>query len=102
MKVSPGSRWRSAVCDTEVVVVKGPREPGVLACGGTAMLAMGAERPAGAAPDPQLSGGTQLGKRYADEMQGLELLCTKAGKGSLTFEGRPLTIRAATRLPSSD
>lgn len=102
MKLTPGSRWKSAVCDTEVVVVKGPREAAELACGGTAMVAMGAERAAGAAPDAKHNSGSLLGKRYADEVKGLELLCTKGGQGSLTLDGRPLAIRAANRLPSSD
>jgi hypothetical protein len=102
MKIIAGSRWKSAVCTSEVVVVKLPREAGELTCGGPAMLAMNAERPAGAAPAAGQGGGTLLGKHYVDEASGLELLCTKAGAGSLGFGGRPLMIRAAKLLPSSD
>jgi hypothetical protein len=47
-------------------------------------------------------GGTQLGKRYADEEIGIEVLCTKAGTGSLSCGGRELIVRQAQTLPSSD
>jgi hypothetical protein len=46
--------------------------------------------------------GTQLGKRYAEESMGLELLCTKAGAGRLACNGKDLEIRSAKPLPSSD
>ena len=58
--------------------------------------------PAGGSPDPSLSGGTLLGKRYADEASGLELLCTKAGAGTLTLDGSALEVKSAKPLPSSD
>jgi len=66
------------------------------------MLAMSAARPPGAVPQPERSGGTLLGKRYADEARGLEVLCTKGGTGTLALDGKALTLRAATPLPSSD
>ena len=53
-------------------------------------------------PDPSLSNGTLLGKRYADEASGLEVLCTKAGVGSLTLDGSILDVKSAKPLPSSD
>ena len=56
----------------------------------------------GGSPDPSLSGGTLLGKRYADEASGLELLCTKAGVGTLTLDGSVLDVKSAKPLPSSD
>jgi hypothetical protein len=56
---------------------------------------------AGVAPDPA-GAGTQLGKRYAEESVGLELLCTKAGEGRLACNGKDLEIRSAQPLPSSD
>jgi len=46
--------------------------------------------------------GTLLGKRYADGDTGLELLCTKAGEGSLSLGGTPLALKEAKPLPSSD
>ncbi|HEV7864070.1 MAG TPA: hypothetical protein VGR20_15265 [Acidimicrobiia bacterium] len=47
-------------------------------------------------------GPTLLGKRYADEALGLELLCTKAGAGGLFVNGAPLGRKEAKPLPSSD
>jgi hypothetical protein len=46
--------------------------------------------------------GTLLGKRYADEDLGVEVLCTKAGTGTLALDGTPLPIKAAKPLPASD
>jgi hypothetical protein len=102
MKVAAGSRWKSAVCATEVVVMKGAQQDLELQCGGVAMVAMSAERAAGAAPVAGHDGGTLLGKRYGDEASGLELLCTKGGAGALSYDGQALVIRAVKALPSSD
>jgi hypothetical protein len=44
----------------------------------------------------------QLGKRYVDADSGVELLCTRAGLGVLTCDGRAMTIKGAKPLPSSD
>ena len=98
MELKPGSRWRSAVSPVEIVVVRPPKGPGVLACGGVAMVAPGAASESAEAA----SGQTLMGKRYQDEASGLEALCAKGGAGELSFDGRPLTIRDAKKLPSSD
>ena len=45
---------------------------------------------------------TLVGKRYADEELGIELLCTRAGEGSLSVGDRPLPVKGAKPLPSSD
>lgn len=45
---------------------------------------------------------TLMGKRYADEDLGLELLCTQAGNGGLTVGESPLLVKGAKPLPSSD
>jgi hypothetical protein len=102
MNLTPGSRWKSAVCSTEVVVLKPPSGAGTLECGGSAMIAIGSTRPGDASPSADRSGGTLLGKRYANEARGLEVLCTKAGQGSLSLDGKSLVFRATTPLPSSD
>ena len=62
----------------------------------------GADPAAGAALDESLGDGPQLGKRYADEELGLELLCTRAGAGALTADGAVLGLKGAKPLPSSD
>lgn len=101
MDLRPGMRLRSAVCDTEVVVVRAG-EPSVdLRCGGHPMLPMpGAEAPSGLALVDE--SGTLLGKRYAHEATGLELLCTKTGAGGLSVGGEAVLLKAAKALPSSD
>jgi hypothetical protein len=102
MDLKPGSRWKSAVCTAEFVVVRPPSAPGELACGGHPVVAHGASPPDGLSPSPDLSAGSQAGKRYGDVETGLEVLCAKAGSGSLSLSGRPLALRDAKKLPSSD
>jgi hypothetical protein len=101
MELTAGSRWKSAVCDAEVVIVRAPDNPATLACGGAAMVALGSEFES-VAGDPALADGIQLGKRYSDEASGIEVLCTKAGSGTLTLDGRTLVIKGPKPLPSSD
>jgi hypothetical protein len=102
MELKPGSRWKSAVCDAEVVVVRATKDPVVLECGGHPMGAMGAGRPEGLQMAADRADGIQVGKRYFDEETGTEVLCSKAGAGSLSMNGRPLQLRAAKQLPASD
>jgi len=102
MDLKPGSRWKSSVCDAEVVVVRPPSTAGVLACGGHPMTPHAAERPAGLALSPDHAAGSVLGKRYTDAESGLETLCSKAGAGALSFDGRFLVVKEAKKLPASD
>jgi len=93
-----GTKLKSAVCDTEVVVIKTNGAP--VECGGAPMAA---ERPAQRGTlDPAFAGGTKIGKRYVDAANTLELLCTKAGQGTLASGGVALQLREAKPLPSSD
>jgi len=104
----PGSRWRSAVCESEVIVVRAPAEPVLLCIGGAPAIAADASQPAGPGRpaagtlDDSLADGTLLGKRYTDEASGLELLCTRAGAGTITVAGRPAMIMPPRKLPASD
>ncbi len=102
MELKPGSRWKSAVCDAEIVIVKAPSAPATLECGGQPLNPHTQKRDPAATPSPDHSGGSQLGKRYIDEETGLEALCSKTGAGSLSINGRPLTLKDAKKLPSSD
>ena len=102
MEYRAGTRLKSAVCTTEVIVVKPPKGPGVLKCGGNPMVDLKEEPAVGGAPAPDAMGGTQLGKRYVDEQAGLEVLCTKKGDGSLALDDRPLELQGAKPLPPSD
>lgn len=102
MELRPGLRLESATCDTQVVVVKAPKDTPELdvRCGGEPMRELGA---AGERLPITLDGdATLLGKRYADEELGLELLCTQGGAGALSIGTRPLLVKGAKPLPSSD
>ena len=97
-----GTRLKSAVCDTEVVVVRGPsNDDAVIECGGRPMRASDDDAPR-EEPTGEAGEGSKLGKRYVDEELGLELLCTKPGAGTLSVDGRALTLKGAKPLPSSD
>ncbi len=101
LQLKAGLRLRSATDACEVVVVKAPAEPVDLRCGGHPFL------PSDAEVTPQsmeagFDGGTQLGKRYADDELGLELLCTKAGEGSISVGDTLLAVKGAKPLPASD
>ncbi|WP_246203134.1 hypothetical protein [Sphingomonas lacunae] len=101
MELKPGSRWKSAVCDGEMVVVRPPSVAGTLACGGHPVLAHGGEG-GGQGIVEGHDGGLLMGKRYVDAESGIEVLGSKPGKGALSFDGRLLTIKDAKPLPASD
>ena len=96
----PGTRLFSAACDTSVVVVRPGQGVREIACGGVPMVET--QAPPTSPPGTGHDGGTALGKRYVDEASGLELLCTKAGSGSLSADGRALVAKQAKPLPASD
>jgi hypothetical protein len=102
MKLKPGTRLRSQVDATEVIVIRPPSGDVVVACGGHPMIDPKAE------PEPGLSvtgdgGGTQLGKRYTvDGADSCELLVTKPGTSTLTVNGAPVVPKEAKPLPASD
>jgi len=100
--IKPGLRLKSAVCATEVMVIRAPPGEALLACGGSEMLAASESAPAGAALDPAQAQGSLIGKRYVDAEERYELLCTKGGEGSLALNGAPLGVKQAKALPSSD
>ena len=95
-----GTRLRSVVCDCEVVVVRAPSDGQMVQCGGLDMLPVEQARGEALAPVTGLDGGTLLGKRYADTS--VEVLCTKAGRGSLSYADELLELRSARALPASD
>jgi hypothetical protein len=100
--LSPGTRLRSVTDTTEVVVVRAGAEGVDLCCGGTAMAPQGADAPSSGPPAAGFDAGTLVGKRYEDTDVGLEVLCTKAGPGSLSIGARAMTQKDAKPLPSSD
>jgi hypothetical protein len=101
MKLKPGTRLESTTCETQVVVVRAPEDDIDVRCGGQAMVPMG-EAGERAAPSAEHADGTTLGKRYASDDSGIELLCTKGGTGSLSIGDVALPRKDAKPLPSSD
>ena len=102
MELKPGTRLQSVTDSTQVVIVKAPSEPIDLRCGGHPMVPIDAQASSGSSVEPGFDDGTQLGKRYADDEVGIEVLCTKAGEGSLSLGADALTVKGAKPLPSSD
>lgn len=100
MQLKAGQRLASVVCDTTVIIVKGSGEVD-LRCGGQPMVEVGKTGDRQEI-SPDHSAGTQMGKRYADDDLGLEVLCTKPGPGSLSVGDTPLPVKGAKPLPASD
>lgn len=99
--IKPGSRFWSTTCATSIVVVRPPSGDVTLTCGGAPMAEQ--EQPAvGSTPKTVDDGGTLLGKRYSDPDSGLEVMCTRAGEGTLAVDGRAMTQVGARALPASD
>lgn len=101
-ELKAGTRMRSAVCTTEVMVIAAAGAEVELSCGGVPMIGITEQPAEGGSPDPVQADGTLLGKRYINETGELELLCTKPGDGSLAVDGEPLSLKEAKPLPSSD
>jgi len=103
--VKVGARLKSNVCDTEVMVISYDQacaDTSVrISCGGQPMLDATAAKTNGSL-DPAHAAGTLLGKRYVNAVGKIELLCVKAGKGSLAVNGEALILKDAKPLPSSD
>ncbi len=101
MELRPGSRLVSTVCATEVIVVKAPAEAVDVSCGGAPMVDPTAA-PAEKGTPGEPATGTQLGKRYSNADETLELLCTKPGDGGLAADGVALELKETKPLPASD
>ena len=98
--LKPGLRLKSGVCSAEVMIVKGAGEAN-LTCGGVPMSGLDESADGGQAVATEMNG-CQVGKRYVNEDQSLEVLCIKPGAGSLAAGGAPLAVKQAKKLPSSD
>jgi hypothetical protein len=101
MELKAGTRLQSVTCDTQVAVIKAPNGDLDVRCGGEPMAPHGdtSARKELAADEAE---GTAAGKRYTNADGSLELLCTKAGAGSLRVDGERLALKDAKPLPSSD
>jgi hypothetical protein len=101
MLIKPGLRLRSAVCGTEVIVVRASGSDLDVRCGGHPMLPFDAASPmVRPAVDAAFDQGAVLGKRYGDA--DLEILCTRPGQGSISVGSQPLPMLEPKKLPSSD
>jgi hypothetical protein len=101
MELKAGTRLRSAVSDTEVIVIRTAVGDLTLTCGGLPLLNADDDSPKGEIQAGH-EGTILLGKRYVDEDDTLEVLCTKPGEGDLAVDGKPLQLKSAKPLPSSD
>ena len=99
--IKTGTRLRSQVCQTQVIVVRASETLTDLRAGGVPMVPLDAENTGTATLNPQFSGGNVMGKRYVDE-SGAEVLVTKAGAGTLSVGDTALTLKEAKPLPASD
>jgi hypothetical protein len=103
MDLSPGTRLRSQVDDTEVIVVSSPSAALTLMCGGVEFVAFGAQTTDGRGPAAGFDTGNQLGKRYTLATDNsLEVLVTRSGSGTLTAGSTPLVLKQTKALPASD
>lgn len=98
MQTKPGLKLRGTTCSTEVVVVRPATDDVALTCCGEPMT----DAETGAEAGPPAPDGMLLGKRYADETSGLEVLCTKPGPGPIAVDGRELEVKGPKPLPASD
>ena len=102
MQINSGARYRSQVCETELIAVRPLPGDLDLTCGGHPLVDLKAEPAAGLSLKEGADSGNHLGKRYTDASGQLELLVTKAGQGTLALGGEPLALKQAKPLPASD
>ncbi|MGD9704572.1 MAG: hypothetical protein AB7Q42_19875 [Acidimicrobiia bacterium] len=103
MTIKPGARLFSAVCTTEMIAVRAPGGEVDITIGGVPPVSSAAERNGAAAPVVEgHDGGAAMGKRYVDDAETIELLCTKPGSGVPALGGEVLHPKEAKALPASD
>jgi len=95
----PGTKLSSVVCKTQIMALRVPSEELDITCGGASMQV---GDPAELGTPSGENNGTLVGKRYTDEAETMEFLCTRGGDGTVSVNGTPLDIKAAKKLPSSD
>jgi hypothetical protein len=100
MQLKPGTRLFSQTCETQVMVVRAPATDVDVRCGGAPMLTAAPAELVGA--NAGHDGGSLMGKRYIDQDDTLELLCTKPGPGALAIDKQLLILKETKALPSSD
>lgn len=99
LQLRPGLSLYSTVDPTTVVVIKAPAEPVTISISGSEVTT---EKPDSVPADAPAGDGTLLGKRYADETVGIELLVSKPGNGTLELNGAAMALKESKPLPASD
>lgn len=99
--LAAGTRLKSTVCTTEVMVISAPDDAIELTCGGAPMTS-GEGSANGESVHADYAEGTKLGKRYISAEGNLEILCVKPGDGSLALAGTSLKVKDAKKLPKTD
>jgi hypothetical protein len=101
MGLKPGTRLKSGVSDAQFVVIRASEGDTTLTAGGVDTVALDSDTPPMDIVGDN-SGEVLVGKRYVDELDTFEVLCTKTGLGDLAIDNRPLRAKSAKPLPSSD
>lgn len=93
-----GERLRSQTSGAQLVVIRATGDLEIT-CDGAALAREGEDAAAGGA-----AGSTpiEVGKRYEDPAEAVELLCVAAGSGELAVNGSPLQLKVPKPLPASD
>ena len=94
-----GKRLKSAVCTAEIMVIAAPDGDVDIRCGGAPMTEGDGN---GGSVDADFAEGCAIGKRYVNEGGTLEVLCVKAGEGSLAVGAEGLVVKDAKKLPKTD
>jgi hypothetical protein len=102
IQLKAGSRLFSAADSTEFIVVRAPSTPIELTIGGHPARLDAGERDEGLQVLTPAESTPAMGRRYVDEHETLELLCTKPGAAAAAVDGLILTAKDAKPLPSSD
>ncbi len=97
--IKAGTKLSSAVCQTQIMALRVPAEALTITCGGASMTTEDGDK---GEMNSDLAGGTLVGKRYVDEGETMEFLCTRGGEGTVQVNGVSLDIKQAKQLPSSD
>ena len=100
VQIKAGTKLFSAVCDTQIMVLRVPADDLDVSCGGLPMQTEEATEKS--SMTEEAGEGSLVGKRYVDEAETLEFLCTRGGEGNVSVNGVALEVKQAKRLPSSD
>ena len=97
--IKAGTKLSSTVCQTQIMALRVPSDEIEISCGGAPMSADDSDK---GDINADLAGGTLVGKRYVDEGETMEFLCTRGGEGTIQVNGNALDVKQAKKLPSSD